>query len=137
MPDKCTSECVHPPAGAAALSRWRARLVKAAPSERLAERRRHKRRGVRLNWGKALDISDRFLCDCVVLNRSQGGARLRLARKIGLPAAFHFFDDSESALFAGAVVWRKGDVIGCRLTPEPLRGKGEVVKRMSGRYYAL
>ncbi|MEK4035310.1 hypothetical protein WOC76_07075 [Methylocystis sp. IM3] len=119
-----------------ALARWRA-----SPSESPAdggdERRSDKRRGVSLNWGKALDTSDRFLCDCLVLNRSHGGARLRLARKLALPTSFHFFDDAEAALFAGSVVWRQGDIVGCRLTLEPLHGKEEAVKRMSGRYYAL
>ncbi len=140
MADKFARESAHAPAGAAALARWRSRVDKPAPATChavLGERRRDKRRGVRLNWGKALDVSDRFLCDCVVLNRSHGGVRLRLARKIALPAAFYFFDDSEGALFAGAVVWRHGDVVGCRLGLEPLHGKGEVVRRMSGRYYAL
>jgi hypothetical protein len=102
-----------------------------------AERRQDRRRGVRLNWGKALDASDRFLCECLVVNRSRGGARVRLARRIGLPLRFHFFDDAEKALYDARVVWRQGDLVGCRLALSPLRNKQEVVKRMSGRYYAV
>ncbi len=123
---------------AAALARWRGkRAFSGSHADAPGERRREKRREVRLNWGKALDVSDRFLCDCVVMNRSHGGARLRLARRIVLPASFHFFDEAQSALFAGSVVWRQGDLIGCRLALEPFRDKEQVVKRMSGRYYAL
>ncbi len=125
-------------AASSALARWRARPRKELACRPItAERRDGKRRGVRLAWGKALDRSDRFLCDCHVVNRSPGGARLRLARKIALPAAFHFFDDGEGAIYAAEVAWRQGEVVGCRLALAPLRGMGEFVKRMSGRYYAV
>ena len=33
-------------------------------SDTAPDRRRVKRRDVRLNWGKTLDLSERFLCDC-------------------------------------------------------------------------
>lgn len=136
MAENSARERVRCAVDAATLARWRVSAPE-SPAGGRDERRRDKRRGVRLTWGKALDVSDRFLCDCLVMNRSHGGARLRLARRIALPTSFHFFDDAETALFAGSVVWRQGDIVGCRLTLEPLHGKEETVKRMSGRYYAL
>lgn len=127
--------------GVSALARWRARRSGAPTFERLsdaaADRRREKRRDVRLNWGKALDLSDRFLCDCRVVDRAPGGVRLRLARMIAAPTRFHFFDEAEGALYAAQVVWRRGAEIGCRLSMSPLRGKAHVARRMSGRYYAV
>jgi len=128
-------------AGLSALARWR--LVReAAPTfERLSdeapERRRERRRDTRLTWGKALDPSGRFLCDCRVVNRTPGGLRLRLIRKIALPTQFHFFDETAGALFAARVCWRRGDDIGCRLSPSPLRNMAHVAQRMKSRYYAL
>lgn len=101
------------------------------------ERRRARRRGVRLTWGKALDASDRFLCECLVVNRSQGGARLRLTRKVALPNVFHYFDDTERAIYVAQVVWRQDDIVGCRMGLSPLRGKEDVVARMSSPYYAI
>lgn len=126
-------------AGLKGLSRWRGRAsgVGASKFEASMDRRRYKRWRVRLKWGKALDLSERFLCDCLVVNRSDCGARLRLARKIALPTTFLFFDDAAGALYAGRVIWRQGGFIGCRLSLEPLGGRPEVVKRMSGPYYAL
>lgn len=128
-------------AGMSALARWRLGQSAAATFERLSdaapERRREKRRGARLNWGKALDPSGRFLCDCRVVNRTRDGLRLRLARKVALPAHFHFFDDVDGALFAARICWRRGDEVGCRLSPSPLRDMAGVAQRMQSRYYAL
>jgi hypothetical protein len=107
------------------------------PSGDPRERRRARRRGVRLTWGKALDASDRFLCECLVIDRAQDGARLRLARKVALPNVFHFFDDIENAIYAAQVVWRQNDIVGCRIGLSPLCGKEDVVTRMSSPLYAL
>jgi hypothetical protein len=78
MSDKIL-EGVRLHAGLSALSRWRLRSGGAPFFERLSEagpdRRREKRREVRLNWGKALDLSERFLCDCRIVDRVVGGVR--------------------------------------------------------------
>jgi hypothetical protein len=140
MSDKIL-EGVRLHAGLSALSRWRLRRGGAPFFERLSEagpdRRREKRREVRLNWGKALDLSERFLCDCRIVDRVVGGVRLRLVRNISPPARFYLFDEAEGMLFSAQIVWRRGSDVGCRISLSPLRDKTFVVERMKARYYAL
>ncbi|WP_457798525.1 hypothetical protein [Methylocystis sp. S23] len=127
--------------GQSALARWRARRAGALVFQRLAEkdadRRRAPRRVARLKWGKALDGDDRFLCDCLIADRAEAGARLKLARNIALPASFQLFDEESGAIYAGRVVWRRGVEIGCRLSPAATPGKARAARRMKSRYYAL
>lgn len=127
--------------GLSALARWRLARAGAPSYERLSdkapERRRDRRRDVRLNWGKALDLSERFLCDCRIVDRASGGVRLRLVRNIAPPPRFYLFDEAEGAVFAAQIVWRRGSDIGCRLSTSPLRDKVHVARRMKGRCYAL
>jgi hypothetical protein len=141
MADKLVMDGVRLHAGLSALSRWRLRRDNAPLFERLADaapdRRRDRRRAVWLTWGKALDLSDRFLCDCRIVDRAKGGARLRLARNIAPPLRFQLFDEAEGGIFAAQLVWRRGNEIGCRLSPAPLRDKAHVAQRMKGGYYAL
>jgi hypothetical protein len=141
MSGKHVLEGVRLHAGLSALSRWRLRSAGAPLFERLSDaapdRRSEKRRDVRLAWGKALDLSERFLCDCRIVDRALGGVRLRLARNVAPPARFYLFDEAEDALFAAQIVWRSGNDLGCRVSLSPLRDKANVAQRMKGRYYAL
>lgn len=141
MSGKHVLEGVRLHAGLSALSRWRLRHAGAPLFERLSEaapdRRHDRRREVRLNWGKALDMNERFLCDCRIVDRAPGGVRLRLIRDISPPTRFYLFDEAEGALFAAHIVWRRGSDVGCRVSLSPLRNKTRVVMRMKARYYAL
>lgn len=127
--------------GFSMLARWRAERSGAATFTRLADapgdRRGENRRAVRLQWGKALDCADRFLCECVLSNRTRDGACLRLARNITLPQKFQLYDDDSGALFDAQVVWRRGAEIGCRLSRAPTRNKPRLAQRMRGQYYAM
>lgn len=127
--------------GVSLLARWRLRRKGVVLYERIdsspAERRQEKRRAVRLNWGKTLDGGDRFLCECLIVNRGDGGVRLRLARALVIPARFQLFDDGDGLLYAARLVWRRGQEVGCRLARAPTPGKPQVLRRMRGPYYAL
>ena len=127
--------------GAGALARWRLRRLGAVPYVRIAEtsteRRREKRHAVRLNWGKALDAGDRFLSECLIVDRGGGGLRLRLARVVAIPPRFQFFDDADGLLYAARLVWRRGQEVGCRLARQPTTTKPQTLRRMRGPYYAL
>lgn len=101
------------------------------------DRRLAPRRAARLKWGKTLDDRDRFLCDCVIADRTESGARLRLARNLVLPATFQLFDETNDAIYASRVVWRRGVEIGCRLSCAPTSGKTQIVRRMTSRHYAI
>lgn len=106
-------------------------------SDTPSDRRRENRRPCRLRWGKALDLNNRFLTECLVVNRTLGGARLRLARNIVVPTRFQLFEDDTGAISAAEVVWRRAHEIGCRVTPTPSQEKQAIIDRMRARYYAL
>lgn len=127
--------------GMSMLARWRAQRSGEATFTRLEDaprdRRGEKRRIAHLKWGKALDCADRFLCECVLSNRTRGGACLRLARNITLPQKFQLYDDDSDEIFDAQVIWRRGGEIGCRLSLTPRTDKAPVARRMRERYYAL
>jgi hypothetical protein len=123
------------------LARWRAEKgdgiayfhVSDAPCERRSETRRPRR----LRWGKTLDADDRFLAECLVVNRTMGGACLQLARNIVLPTRFQLFEDDTGVISGAEVVWRRAHRIGCRVALAPTPGKRAIIDRMRARYYAL
>jgi hypothetical protein len=141
MVEKPVLEGVRIESGMSMLARWRARRRSVVSflrgAESAPERRRESRRPGRLKWGKTLDEADRFLSECLVVNRGGGGACLRLTRNIALPAKFQFFDDASGETFAARVAWRRGVEIGCRLSRAPPCDKDHVLRRMRNRYYAL
>ncbi|PPD45186.1 MAG: hypothetical protein CTY15_05245 [Methylocystis sp.] len=123
----------------AALARLRSRKSGVAAYARLCdaapERRSEARRAARLRWGKTLDCAERFLSDCLIADRTSVGARLKLARNIGVPQRFQLFEDESGDLFAARVIWRRGSEIGCRLSAAG--GNARIVQRMRSRCYAL
>lgn len=123
------------------LSRWRTERDNCVDYTRLSDkpvdRRRESRRPRRLRWGKALDADNRFLTECLVVNRTAGGACLHLARNIILPARFQLFEDDTGAISAAEVVWRRRYEIGCRVAIAPSPEKQAIIDRMRARYYAL
>ncbi len=141
MVDKSFLEGAQLMSGVSLLARWRMRRSGAVLYERIdpspVDRRQKKRRAVRLNWGKALDSGDGFLCECIIVNRGDGGVRLRLARALVIPTRFQLFDDGDGMLYAARLVWRRGQEVGCRLARVPTLGKPQVLRRMKGPYYAL
>ncbi len=124
-----------------ALARWRAQRCRVVTYARLhdtePERRKELRRAARLKWGKALDCADRFLSDCLVADRTDDGARLKLLRNVSPPQRFYFYEDESGGLFLARIVWRRGGEIGCRLSDATTLDKERLKRRMRSRYYAL
>ena len=82
-------------------------------------RREHRafgRRRTRLRSAKVLDSANKFICECLVIDRSAGGLRLTLGRNVGLPRYFHVHDDETGAVAAVATIWRRGATLGVRIT---------------------
>ncbi len=141
MSERLIIEAARLDQGGSALARWRAGKNNDASFMRVADapadRRGKRRRSARLHSGKTLDRKDAFLCDCAIRDRTEGGARLTLARNIATPAQFLLYEDDSGDVYAAQVVWRRGADIGCRLSLAPLIGKAHVAQRMKTRCYAL
>ena len=102
-----------------------------------ADRRLEPRRSAHLRWGKALDERDRFLCDCIIGNRTPAGACVKITRNVAIAKKFQLYEDDSSALYEAYLVWRRGTELGCRLSREATHGKERVILRMRSAYYAL
>jgi hypothetical protein len=103
------------------------------------EKRSGARRRLRLRSGKLLDAHNKFLCECLVRDRSGQGLCLVLARNIGLPARCRLYDDETGSLSAIATVWRRGSLVGVRycFTGKPIAIKESDRSALRGRYYAV
>jgi hypothetical protein len=103
------------------------------------DRRIGDRRGVRLQSGKLLDMRRRFLCECLVRDRSPTGLRLALGRECRIPNEFYFFDDETQALVRLSVAWRRSLTVGVRMVcnhAEPAI-ESQVRAIMRGKFYAI
>jgi hypothetical protein len=103
-----------------------------------ADSRAAARRRTRLRSGKVLDSANRFLIECAVHDRSEEGARLRLAEIVALPEGLRLFDDEQQHVREIALVWRRGHDIGVRWA-----GRAEIplspseLMALRGKYYAV
>jgi hypothetical protein len=109
------------------------------PHRQSADKRASQRRRSRLRSAKLLDANNRFLCECLVYDRSSMGLRLKLLKNIGLPSRCVFFDDDSGELRAVAIVWRRNAAVGMRYRPgeslKPLPPSARAA--LKGRYYAI
>lgn len=65
--------------------------------------------------GKVLDARDRFLCDCVIVDRSAAGLGIRLARPTRVDEQFRLHDDQTHEILEVVVAWRRGVDLGVRI----------------------
>ena len=97
------------------------------------------RRRTRLRSAKILDSANRFVCECLIHDRSASGLRLALAKNLGLPAQFRVHDDETGNVDVVATVWRRGAVLGVRYSQAigPASIKPSARSALRGRYYAI
>ena len=112
------------------------------PRSRVGEfvnRRIGDRRDVRLRSGKLVDMRRRFLCECLVRDRSMTGLRLALGRDCGIPREFYFFDDETHDLIRLTVAWRRSLTVGARISRDGAEPEIESQIRaiMRGKFYAI
>ena len=103
------------------------------------DRRIGERRDVRLRSGKLLDMRRRFLCECLVRDRSMAGLRLTLGRDCRVPREIYFFDDETHELVRLTVAWRRSLTVGVRIFrnhAEPAI-ESQVRAMMRGKFYAV
>lgn len=81
------------------------------------DRRRRRRETVRID---AKIVSDDLWCvvDCVIVDKSPDGARLRLHWPTALPARFDLVIPSERQIVSVRAVWRRGQNAGVQFMGE-------------------
>ncbi len=96
------------------------------------------RRRTRLRSAKILDTANKFVCDCLIHDRSDSGLRLTLARNLGLPVHFRVHDDETGDVDVVVTVWRRGAVLGVRYSQAgPVSIKPSARSALRGRFYAI
>lgn len=103
----------------------------------MTEKRRMARLPKRLRPGKILDGEGRFLGDCAILDRSPGGARVRLFGTPALPKDLALFDEGETLCWKAELVWRAGSLAGLGFLSPGERVDPADADRIAGRYYAV
>ncbi len=81
----------------------------------LLDKRDAERLRTRLRGGLLCDGRGRVIVDCLIQNRSRGGARLRLSIDRPLPRRFLLADDVSQTRFWAHLAWQKGCNAGVRL----------------------
>jgi hypothetical protein len=77
-----------------------------------SEQRRAFRKRLRLRSGKLVDERHRFIAECIILDRSSHGARLRLLRESRLPQDMFLYDDHNATLSEIRASWSDGSLVG-------------------------
>jgi hypothetical protein len=103
------------------------------------DNRTSERRRIRLRSAKLLDSNNRFLCECLIHDRSNTGLRLKLMKNIGLPSRCRLFDDDTGEVMVVATVWRSETVVGMRycLSEPTVAISKNLRAALRGRYYAI
>jgi hypothetical protein len=105
---------------------------------RPGDKRGSQRQRARLSSAKLLDANNRFLCDCLIRDRSSSGLRLTLAKAVSLPPRCHFFDDDTGDVTVVAVVWRRDPLVGLRICANASAAISPRERAaLRGRYYAM
>lgn len=106
-------------------------------TERTDERRGDGRTRTRLRPGKILAMDGTFVADCLILDRSAQGARIRVLGSESVPEAFRLIDEAGRESFFSRTVWERGDEAGLSLA----EGSGPMGTRdflaAAGPYYAV
>ena len=88
---------------------------------------------------RSSNSANKFVCDCLIHDRSATGLRLTLARNLGLPVHFRVHDDETGEVDVVVTVWRRGAVLGVRYSQAvgPASIKPSARSALRGRFYAV
>ncbi|MDH7798673.1 MULTISPECIES: hypothetical protein [unclassified Beijerinckia] len=103
------------------------------------EKRRTPRRRTRLRAGKIVDSNNQFLSECVIVDRSARGIRVRPMRKVALPQFFRLYDDLDKKIVDVCRVWSDNGDIGVVLRDvwESAQTAKHPCATLGGKYYAV
>ena len=113
-------------------------LNEAVPSRGPRDRRGDQRRRTRLRSGKIINDNGQFVIECLIVDRSSFGGKLRLPKVSALPARVMLYDDQSGELFHATVIWRRDLETGIRFTAternERFRAIADAMRR---KFYAM
>lgn len=103
------------------------------------EKRRAPRRRTRLRAGKIVDSNNQFLSECVIVDRSSRGIRVRPMRKVALPQFFRLYDDLDEKIVDVCQVWSDNGDIGVVLRDawESAQAAKHPCAALGGKFYAV
>lgn len=101
------------------------------------DRRGAGRARTRLRPGKLLEADGTFIADCLILDRSPQGARIRVLSSDPVPETFRLVDEAGRESFPSRTVWTRAGEVGL-----VLEAGGEAMDRRAflaaaGPYYAV
>ncbi len=88
------------------------------------ENRRVDRQRVRLRSGRILDHEGRFICDCMIHDRSSTGLRLKLHERLTLPRRGVIRLDETGVAHSMEIAWQRDTLAGVRLLGQTRRDAG-------------
>lgn len=106
-------------------------------SHRGTERRGADRVRTRLRPGKLLNEDGGFIADCAILDRSNGGRRIRCFAPIEMPERVWLLDEREAVATAASPVWTHRTLAGLRLAGSPVAMDRHAYLQAAGPYYAV
>ncbi len=113
-------------------------LKEMAPARSPADRRGDQRRRTQLRSGKIISSNGQFVSECLIVDRSTFGSKLRLPKISPLPARVMLFDDQSGELLHATVIWRRDRETGIRFTAternERFRAIADAMRR---KFYAM
>ena len=113
-------------------------LKEVAASRPPADRRGDQRLRTRLRSGKIINDDGQFLIECLIVDRSSFGGKLRLPKTSPLPARVMLYDDQSGELLRATVIWRRDRETGIRFTAvertDRFRAIADAMRR---KFYAM
>ena len=110
-----------------------------APAAGMSEKRSRERRRTRLRSGKVLDLSNQFIIECTVHDRSVRGARIRLPTSVRVPQTLRLYDDERRTLTTAAIAWRRNLELGLYYLREADESRITIAEldALARHYYAI
>ena len=88
------------------------------PMDDIDDLRKH-RRNRTLKEGQIVYNSGSSLIDCIIRDRSESGAKLRLPAETVLPKSFELLSVADGLLYPAEIKWRRGDEVGVMFVGAP------------------
>ena len=103
------SAALRRPAGIAS---WWQRYTSHSAKRALRDIRREERRTTRFRQGRLFNSYGSFLSKCMICDRSQNGARVRVAEPLARLEVVRLLDEVDKIVVEAKVAWQRGNELG-------------------------